>query len=452
MNKIFALSTLVLLTASSSAASMSLVRLRGGARSGAEAAAAPIARGRPSRKHPVLLAAGGGSSAPRASMSPAARARATSKPAPLAAAAADAPRPSFYWAVLANWLYFLALGLSIPVLPRVVSSIVNADGSPDVSPASAVLSGDIEALDKALTFLGVGLLGALSDVLGRKALMGYSALGFAATCLLQASAQRSTALLYLADLVDGASSCMNTVCQVCAWHARACTPCSIHVCIQRTHACAQSYVMDASTPETRAGNLGVFQGLSVAGAFVLGLPISGLLAAQYGHRVPLYAAAAVGVLNGLICLLVTPESLPPSARQHKKLNLAQARALPTPHAHAHAHAHVSTCACHARAHGTCQWSRVLIACACAWHVHVPRPIRWARCACSSASLRRCAPPRAPSRCSGSPTRASTPCSETTSTTSLGGGRSSLDPSCCSSASCWGWRRGRSSRASGLGAP
>ena len=53
-------------------------------------------------------------------------------------------RPRRRRALLHNWLYFLALGLAIPVLPRVVSIIVNPDDSPDVSPASSVLSGDIE--------------------------------------------------------------------------------------------------------------------------------------------------------------------------------------------------------------------------------------------------------------------------------------------------------------------
>ena len=41
--------------------------------------------------------------------------------------------PSYYWAILHNWLYFLSLGLSVPNLPRVISSIVNPDGSPLVS-------------------------------------------------------------------------------------------------------------------------------------------------------------------------------------------------------------------------------------------------------------------------------------------------------------------------------
>ena len=42
--------------------------------------------------------------------------------------------------------------------------------------------------EQALTFCFVGLLGALSDVHGRKPLMAYSALGFACTCALQATA------------------------------------------------------------------------------------------------------------------------------------------------------------------------------------------------------------------------------------------------------------------------
>lgn len=55
-----------------------------------------------------------------------------SKPSALlaSASAATAPRPpAFQWAVLHNWLYFLSLGLSVPNLPRVISSIVNPDGS-----------------------------------------------------------------------------------------------------------------------------------------------------------------------------------------------------------------------------------------------------------------------------------------------------------------------------------
>jgi len=149
------------------------------------------------------------------------------------ATAAPAVAGSIWWAVLHNWLSFLCLGLTIPVLGRVISTIVNADGSPNVSPASAVLGGDVESLDKLITFLFVGFSGALSDVVGRKPLMAWSALGFASTCLIQATASEGVAAFYIADLVDGVSSCMGAVCQ--------------------------AYVTDVSPPARRAINLGIFQ-------------------------------------------------------------------------------------------------------------------------------------------------------------------------------------------------
>lgn len=190
---------------------------------------------------------------------------------------------------MANWLSYLSLGLTIPVLARVVSTIVNPDGSDAVSSRSSIIGGDIESLDKILTFLFCGALGALSDVLGRKPLMAYSALGFAFTCFFQASSKKSLSLLYLADFVDGASSCMSNVCQ--------------------------AYVADASSPERRAVNIGIFQGVSVAGAFILGFPLSAFLAAQYGLRAPMYAAALVSALNAVLIATVVPESLPKSQRR-----------------------------------------------------------------------------------------------------------------------------------------
>ena len=98
----------------------------------------------------------------------------------------------------------------------------------------------------------------------------------------------------------------------------------------------QAYVIDASAPEDRAVNIGIFQGLSVAGAFILGFPISAILSAQYGLRAPLYAAAAVGFVNFLIVVFLTPESLPASQRVGKKLDLAQVIAICTQSACNHA--------------------------------------------------------------------------------------------------------------------
>ena len=41
--------------------------------------------------------------------------------------------------MLANWLSFLSLGLTIPVLARVISTIVNPDGSPNGSTEAQLL-------------------------------------------------------------------------------------------------------------------------------------------------------------------------------------------------------------------------------------------------------------------------------------------------------------------------
>ena len=83
---------------------------------------------------------------------------------------------SYAWAVLHNWLYFLSLGLCIPVLPKVIASTVNDDGAAVITSKSARVAGDVEGVDKLLTFLFVGALGACSDGVGRKPLIALLSL------------------------------------------------------------------------------------------------------------------------------------------------------------------------------------------------------------------------------------------------------------------------------------
>lgn len=112
--------------------------------------------------------------------------------------------------------------------------------------------------------------------------MLWSALGFGATNLIQANAGTSIPLLYFADFIDGITSCMLPLCQ--------------------------AYVADCSLPEDRAVNLGIFQGMSAAGAFILAFPIAGILGAKYGPRFTLMIAAGIQALNAAIIILFTPES------------------------------------------------------------------------------------------------------------------------------------------------
>lgn len=69
----------------------------------------------------------------------------------------------------------------------------------------------------------------------------WSALGFMVTNLIQAKAKSSIWLLYLADFVDGCSSCMLPLCQ--------------------------AFITDVTEPNKLAVNLGIFQGLSAVSSF-----------------------------------------------------------------------------------------------------------------------------------------------------------------------------------------
>jgi MFS family permease len=203
--------------------------------------------------------------------------------------------PSMYWGVLHNWLYMLSIGFNALNMAYLTRQI--ADGTLKASPASIALSGNIEAVDRIMTFAGVGLLAALSDVHGRRPLMAWASLGFALTNMLQSCAH-GTGALFLADFVDGISSCMTPVCQ--------------------------AYVTDCSPPDKRAANLGIFQGLSIGMAFVIAFPVGGVLGAKFGPRLPLRIAAGLQVFNAALLLLVTPESCPPAARAGRKLDLREA--------------------------------------------------------------------------------------------------------------------------------
>lgn len=207
----------------------------------------------------------------------------------------EKPPPSIYWAVLHNWLYFLSLGFNLINIQFLIREIIDGDAKATPSARSIALSGKVESVDKLLTFLGIGFLASLSDKFGRKPLMIWSSLGFALTNVIQATTKQSAAMLYLADFVDGCSSCMLPLCQ--------------------------AYIADVSKPEKLAGNLGIFQGLSAGGAFIFAFPIGGLLGSRFGPRLPLMIAAGLQVLNALILVFLTPES---NQNKTTKLDLSDA--------------------------------------------------------------------------------------------------------------------------------
>ena len=220
------------------------------------------------------------------------------------AAVAKKKPPSIYWAILHNWLYFLSSAFNLLNVPFMIREIVDGPDAKTPSSQSIQLSGNVEAVDKILTFCGVAFLSALSDKHGRKPLIAWSSFGFAFTNVLQTFAGKaptigsSKVLLYLADFVDGISSCMTPVCQ--------------------------AYVADCTAGSAAlASNLGIFQGLSIGGAFVIGFPVAGMLGAKYGPKLPILLAAAFQALSGLLALFVTPESNTLVTSSKTSINLAE---------------------------------------------------------------------------------------------------------------------------------
>ena len=67
-------------------------------------------------------------------------------PMPLTTAAPAIWRaPSFYWAVLHNWLYFLSLGMNLINVQFLVREVIDGKGAKTASAAAIALSGRVES-------------------------------------------------------------------------------------------------------------------------------------------------------------------------------------------------------------------------------------------------------------------------------------------------------------------
>jgi MFS family permease len=129
------------------------------------------------------------------------------------------------------------------------------------------------------------LLGRISDRIGRKPMLLLSQVGTFVGLLVMASAG-SLWVLYLARVLDGATAGNLSL--------------------------AQAYISDNTTAENRARSFGLI-GIAFGLGFFLGPSTTGYLA-QYGLRVPIYAAAALSFASILCTAALLPNQQPaPSA-------------------------------------------------------------------------------------------------------------------------------------------
>jgi MFS transporter, DHA1 family, tetracycline resistance protein len=193
-------------------------------------------------------------------------------------------------------LDMLALGIVIPVLPRLIERFMDNDTA-----RAAEVYGVFGTVWALMQFFAMPVLGALSDRFGRRPVILLSCLGLGLDYVLMALAP-SVAWLFVGRVISGiAASNIST---------------------------AFAYVADVTPPKQRAGAFGLV-GVAFGIGFVLGPALGGMLGVV-DPRMPFWVAAALSLANALYGWFVLPESLPRERRspfQWRKANPVGALAL-----------------------------------------------------------------------------------------------------------------------------
>ncbi len=177
-------------------------------------------------------------------------------------------------------LDMLAIGIVIPVLPKLVVDFVGGD-----TEEAAKIFGLFGTGWALMQFLFSPFQGALSDSFGRRPVILISNVGVGLDYVLMALAP-TLGWLFVGRVISGI------------------TAASIGT--------AYAYVADVTPPDKRAARYGLL-GAAFGAGFVLG-PALGGLAGSVSPRLPFWIAAGLSLANACYGLLVLPESLPRSQR------------------------------------------------------------------------------------------------------------------------------------------
>ncbi|HKO48033.1 MAG TPA: TCR/Tet family MFS transporter [Polyangiaceae bacterium] len=189
-------------------------------------------------------------------------------------------RAAFLFIFITVALDMLALGVMIPVLPKLIIEFEH--GNVAAAAGAAGLFGFSWA---AMQFVFSPLLGAISDRSGRRPVILLSNLGLGLDYLLMALAPSLT-WLFVGRLISGITSA--------------------------SYSTAGAYIADVTPEAERAAKFGML-GAAFGLGFVVGPAIGGLLGGV-SLRLPFYAAAGLSLANALYGFFILPESLPPEKR------------------------------------------------------------------------------------------------------------------------------------------
>ena len=177
-------------------------------------------------------------------------------------------------------LDMMALGVSLPVLPRLVVEFLGGD-----TRRAAEIYGLFGTVWALMQFVFAPVLGALSDRFGRRPVILLSNLGLGLDYVLMAVAP-SLAWLFVGRVISGITA--------------------------SSFSTAGAYVADVTPPERRAAGFGML-GAAFGLGFIVGPALGGVLGAV-DPRLPFWVAAGFSLLNFLYGAIVLPESLPPERR------------------------------------------------------------------------------------------------------------------------------------------
>lgn len=176
-------------------------------------------------------------------------------------------------------LDIVAMGIIIPVLPRLIEAFVGSNAE------AGWINGVFVALWAGMQFLCSPIIGSLSDQYGRRPVILISCAGLSLDYVLMALAPNLW-WLALGRIIAGVTSSSFTT--------------------------IYAYMADITAPERRARAYGLI-GAAFSGGFVLG-PVLGGFLGEFGPRVPFWFAAGLSGVAFLYGLLVLPESLPVEKR------------------------------------------------------------------------------------------------------------------------------------------
>jgi MFS transporter, DHA1 family, tetracycline resistance protein len=175
----------------------------------------------------------------------------------------------------------LALGVIIPVLPKIVEEFTGGNTA-----EAATYYGIFGTVWALMQFIFSPLLGALSDRFGRRPVILLSCLGLGLDYVLMALAP-NLAWLFAGRVISGITAA--------------------------SFSTVGAYIADVTPPEKRAASFGMIGAMWGFG-FVFGPALGGFLG-SINPRLPFWVSAGMALLNAAYGLFVLPESLAKENRQ-----------------------------------------------------------------------------------------------------------------------------------------